>query len=71
MILYTSPPEQKAAPGPGNDHGLNLFVVRQHREQVAQLGVNLKGQRIQRLRPVEGDEGNRLGDLVAEIEIGH
>ena len=56
----------EATPLAGDNDRFHLVAIRQRREQVAQLGVDLEGQRIQPIRPGERDRRDPAVFAVAE-----
>jgi hypothetical protein len=57
----------EALTGPGEHHYLHRIVVAQILKEVAQLGVDLEGEGIQHLGPVESDRSDLLAHLVEEV----
>ena len=55
MMSSTSPPVQKARPAAGDDDGADAGLGIQRAEGVPELGVDLEGERVEPLGPVEGD----------------
>ena len=67
MISTTSPPEQKPAPAAGDHHHPSVAAMGQLGEQVAQIRVDVEGQRAEFLRPRQRDRRNAVRDV--EIEV--
>src|SRR5690606_17128727 len=63
----------EGAPFPGDHHRAHLVAARKLREEIAQLAVDLEGQRVELLGPCQGDQRHPvLALLVTEsFRLGH
>ena len=60
---------ERLVAGAGEDHDLDRGIVVHLAADLGHALVHREGERIARLRPVEGDAGNPVADLIEEIGV--